>query len=128
MSDTTLLIERLELVLGALERIPNRFASIQTPDDFLADETGVEHMDSICMVLIAAGEEFKRIDKQTEGKLFAAYPQIQWRGVMGMRDVLAHGYFQVDAEQLFTVCDVHVPQLIHTLHLILRELKEGKQH
>ena len=53
-------------------------------------------MDTVCMILIAAGEEFKNIDKQTEGKLFTRYPQVQWRVAMGLRDVPAHGYFDVD--------------------------------
>ncbi len=35
------------------------------------------------MILIAAGEEFKKIDRQTRGKLFARYPQVEWRGAIG---------------------------------------------
>lgn len=104
MSDRNLLEERLQRVLTALRRIPKRFASIEKPSDFVVSETGLERMDSICMVLIAVGEEFKKIDRDTEGKLFAQYPQVPWRGAMGLRDVLAHGYFQVDPEQLYNIC------------------------
>ena len=35
MSEEFRLLERLQLVLSALERIPNRFASIKTPSDFV---------------------------------------------------------------------------------------------
>jgi len=50
MSERTLLLERLQMVLAALERIPRRFAKIETPDDFVTSQTGIDLMDSICMV------------------------------------------------------------------------------
>ncbi|MFW6240903.1 MAG: HepT-like ribonuclease domain-containing protein [Thermodesulfobacteriota bacterium] len=36
---------------------------------------------------------------------------------MGLRDVLAHGYFDVDAEQLFTICEERIPNLISKLSI-----------
>ncbi len=80
MYDPGLLLKILQSVLTALERIPRRCADISQPSDFLTSEAGLDRMDSICMILIVAGEEFKKIDRQTEGKLFARYPQVQWRG------------------------------------------------
>ena len=77
--------------------------------------------------LIAIGEEFKRIERQTEGKLLARYPQVQWRGAIGLRDVLAHGYFDVDAEQLYTVCVERIPTLIETVKTMIRDLEQGKK-
>jgi uncharacterized protein with HEPN domain len=85
----------------------------------------MERMDAICMILIAAGEEFKRIDRQTEGKLFAQYPQVQWRGAIGLRDVLAHGYFDVDAEQLYTICKERIPPLIDTIRQMIQDIEDG---
>ncbi len=92
-SDIVLLRQRLQAVLTALERIPQRFETISEPDDFVSTDFGLEKLDSICMVLIAAGEEFKQIDRKTEGKLFAKYAQISWRDAIGLRNVLAHAYF-----------------------------------
>lgn len=123
-SEDSRLIERLNMVLSALERIPARFTSIQVPSDFVTSESGMEHMDSICMVLIAVGEEFKKIDRTTEGKLFAQYPQIEWRGAIGLRDVLAHGYFQVDPEQLYKICDQSIPQLVEILKQMIQDLEQ----
>ena len=125
MSENLLLIERLELVLEALKRIPRRFAKINTPDDFMASQSGKDLMDSICMVLLAAGEEFKKIDNQTEGELLARYPQVSWRGAIGLRDVLAHGYFQINPAQLYSICKDNVEPLIETLEQIIEDLKEG---
>ena len=124
MSEDSRLSERLQMVLSALERIPTRFASINVPSDFVTSESGLEHMDSICMVLIAVGEEFKKIDRKTEGKLFAKYPQIEWRGAIGLRDILAHGYFQIDPEQLYKICNQSIPQLIETIRQMIHDLEQ----
>lgn len=72
------------------------------------------------MILIAAGEEFKSIDRKTDGKLLARYPDVKWRGIMGVRDVIAHGYFQVNAEQLFEICKSDIPSLSAPGSLIIR--------
>ena len=124
MSDPDLLIERLTVIQEALERIPRRFSGIRRPEDFRGSDTGIDRMDGICMILIAVGEEFKRIDRQTEGALLARYPDVEWRGVKAVRDVLSHGYFQVDAEQLFDICQNDIPLLIETVRTMIKDLRD----
>ena len=116
-------LEQLEMVLATLQRIPRRFARISQPSDFKASEAGIDCMDSICMALIAVGEAFKQIDRHTEGELFARYPQVQWRGTMGLRDVLAHGYFDVDVEQLYIICAEEIPGLIEAVKTTIEDIK-----
>lgn len=41
---------------------------------------------------------------------------------MGMRDVLSHHYFDLDAEAVYVVCETHIPELISTIRLILADL------
>ena len=123
--DRGMLIERLYTLLDALERIPRRFAGIAKPADFYASDAGIDRMDAICMILIAAREEFKRIDEKTNGQLLGQYPNVTWRGVMGVRDVLAHGYFQVNAEQLFAICKDDIPELIETVKIMIQDVQRG---
>ncbi len=125
MYDPELLAEKLKTLLEALERIPRRFADIATPGDFYASDEGIDQMDAICMVLIAAGEEFKNIDRKTGGNLLNRYPGVKWRGVMGTRDVLAHTYFQVNAEQLFDICKNDIPALIETVKTMIADIGHG---
>ncbi len=124
MSHNPLLVERLGDVLEALERIPRRFAGVTTPEDFYDDPDGRDRLDAICMVLIAVGEAFKQADRQTEGKLLARYPGIDWTGVKGVRDVIAHGYFDVDAEEVFAICQNDIPVLIETVRIMLKDLAD----
>ena len=42
MSDANLLVERLQAVLKALERIPRRCVGISQPSDFLASDAGID--------------------------------------------------------------------------------------
>jgi hypothetical protein len=73
MYNLEVLVEKLKTLLEALERIPRRFADIAAPSDFYACDAGIDRMDAICMILVAAGEEFKDIDRKTEGKLLNRY-------------------------------------------------------
>lgn len=109
-------------MLEALERIPLRTADIGSPAEFLATETGRDRLDAVCMILIAVGEAVKQIDRKTDGKYLARYPEVDWTGVMGVRDVLAHGYFDVDIHQVFSICKSDVPFLVVTLRKMILDL------
>jgi len=123
MSDPSLVMERLENVLEALEKILRRFSHIQTVDDFVDSEAGMERLDGICMLLIAIGEAFKQIDRSTGGELLARYPEIDWAGVKGVRDVIAHEYFDIDAEQIFGICQTDIPPLFNTVKKMIDEIR-----
>lgn len=55
-----------------------------------------ERLDGIAMLYIAIGESQKNIDKITEGSLLADYPEIDWTGAKGFRDIIARHYFDID--------------------------------
>ena len=85
----------------------------------------MEKLDAICMQLIAIGESVKHLDKVTAGGLLFRYPQIEWKRVMGMRDVISHHYFDLDAEVVYAVCDMHIDELAQTIQRMLTDLEES---
>ncbi len=91
MHNDRLLILRstLEDIIISLKLIQQRFQSIKSADEFLKDEHGLEKLDSISMRLIAIGEGFKNVDKLTDYQLLEKYPQIPWKQVKGVRDILS---------------------------------------
>ena len=93
-------LNKIEL---AISRLQERTAAIRSVNDFLLTPSGMEKLDAACMVLIAIGESIKNLDKLTDGHLLTTYPSIPWKRVMGMRDVIAHHYFDVDAEVVYGV-------------------------
>ena len=104
-------------------RVPRRFAKVRTAQDFVASEEGREHLDSICMVLLSVGEAFRQIDEKTKGEFLSRYPEIPWRAVVGMRNVLAHDYFDVNENVIFNTCEVHIMPLIETVKRMLADLE-----
>ena len=122
MPDMVLLREKLEQIEESLHRIQRRSASIQSPDDFKANEDNLDKLDAIAMMLIAIGESFRKIDNETDGQWLCKYPEIDWRGVIGIRNVLAHDYFDIDAEEIYKICRRDVPQLLNTVQRMLSEI------
>jgi len=113
MSDKKLMIlSILEDIQFSIELILQRFEMIESSDDFLENDKGLEKLDSISMRLVAIGEGFKNIDKLTDNVLLPKYPSVDWKGVKGVRDVLSHHYFQLDAETIFEICDEHLEELL----------------
>lgn len=122
MPDMSLIRERLEQVQEALLRIEKRSSGIQSPQDFLAGDDNVQKLDAIAMMLIAVGESFKKIDRETDGQLLAKYPEIDWHGVIGLRNVLAHDYFDINAEEIFKICKQDAPQLLDAVKQMLQKI------
>ena len=126
MYDAELLLEKLEQIDEALVRIERRFEGIGSPDDFLDSANGLDMLDAISMMLIAIGDNFKNIDKKTEGNfIYQKYPHIQWSGVKGVRDILAHQYFNIDAEEIFHICSYDIQPLRKAVREMIKELKNG---
>jgi len=63
----------------------------------------MEKLDAACMVLIALGESVKTLDKLTDKELLPTYPSVEWKKVMGARDIMVHHYFEVDADDVFNI-------------------------
>jgi uncharacterized protein with HEPN domain len=125
MYDLELVKEVLNQILWSVQTIAKRFAPITSPEDFVASESGLEKLDAICMQLIAIGESVKHLDKVTAGELLSRYPQIEWKRVMGIRDVISHHYFDLDAEVVYAVCDVHLDELAQAVQRMLADLEEN---
>lgn len=126
MFDRELLLADISNINWALEQIAKRFQPIHSSDDFLKDDSGLEKLDSICMQLINIGEVLKQIDKRTDSRLLLKYPEIDWKKAKGMRDIITHHYFDIDAETIYTVCLEHVPAMAAVMQKILHDLQEGR--
>lgn len=100
-----------------------RFKKIKTVSDFTDSPAGMAKLDFICMLLIAIGESLKNIDKITEQSLLKQYPEIDWKGAKGLRDIISHQYFDIDAEEIFWVCEKHIPPLSITIEKMISNLK-----
>jgi len=114
--------ETLKNIDIAITRLQDRSKGINTVDDYLTSPTGMEKLDAACMVLIAIGESVKTLDKLTEKELLPTYPSIDWKGVMGVRDIIAHHYFEVDPDAVFDIIKNDLEPLKKAIDFFKEEL------
>ncbi len=101
--DKDIALDILHRVLSSIEHIEERSLPYHSGDDFLLSSIGVAILDSICMQFIAIGESLKGLDKVTKGELLQTHPEIDWKNIKGLRDIIAHHYFEVDADQIWWI-------------------------
>jgi uncharacterized protein with HEPN domain len=126
MHDKKLILEILEQIHDSAQKVIKRFEPIKAVDDFTDSEAGMEKLDAICMQLIAIGEALKNLDKITNDTLLPNYPQIDWKKVKGMRDIISHHYFDIDAGAIYTVCVDHIKVLAQVINKISEDVKVNK--
>lgn len=114
----------LEDILSAIEKVEDRTKDVNTVDDFLCSSSGMVLLDATCMLLIAIGESLKNLDKTTDGKLLLTYPSIPWKNVKGLRDIIAHHYFDVDASQILWIIKNELSPLKEAISFFIEELKK----
>ena len=117
----------LKKIFQTVERILANSETITPPSFYLLTPSGMERLESTCMLLIAIGEGVKGVDKLTDKKLLSFYPEMDWKGVMGMRDIIAHHYFDLDAEIVYDVIKHDLPKLKDVLQQIVDDLKVSNQ-
>ncbi len=75
--------------------------------------------DAIVRRLEIIGEAVKNIDDDFRDK----YPQIPWKKVAGMRDVVAHEYFGVKLDRVWDVVRNDLPRLKKEIFEIMKKEK-----
>jgi uncharacterized protein with HEPN domain len=124
MSDDPLLL--ITPLRKALERIQRKAQPLLAMPDMLETEEGEDLLDVICMQFLAAGEALKRLEKLRPGLLSESFPRIDWKGAMGFRDVIAHQYFDLDAEQVLLICRDALPGVLEAILSLEQSIREGR--
>ncbi|WP_295365825.1 HepT-like ribonuclease domain-containing protein [uncultured Prevotella sp.] len=122
MYDEELLYYSLQRIAAAIERIINNSRFIDNSEYYLLSPAGMERLESTCMLLLAVGEGIKGIDKMTNKQLLPNYPEVDWKGAMGIRDIIAHHYFDIDEAIVFEVVKNKLPGMLKTINKMLEEI------
>ena len=119
MCKTEHVLHLLRKVEQTLERIIRNSEAVDSYHYYYLTPVGMERLESTCMLLIAVGESIKGIDKLTNKELLTQFPEIDWKGAMGIRDIIAHHYFDLDAEIVYNVVKINLPDMLATINSIL---------
>ena len=88
----------LEQVNTAICQLKEWNEDVKTADDYYLSSAGMQKLAASSMLIEAIGEAIKRIDEYSNGELLAERPEIPWKDVIGMRNRIAHGYFEIDGD------------------------------
>ncbi|WP_308233795.1 HepT-like ribonuclease domain-containing protein [uncultured Prevotella sp.] len=122
MHDEELLYYSLKRIASTIERIIDNSKAIDDSQYYVLSPAGMERLESTCMLLLAIGESIKGIDKITQKQLLANYPEVDWKGAMGIRDIIAHHYFDIDESIVFDVVKNKLPEMLETINRMIEEI------
>lgn len=120
------ILYRLKKIETAVQRLITQNEMVKTTNDYYCTPWGMERLESSCMLLIAVGESIKGLDKDTNKQLLPLYPEVDWKGAMGLRDIIAHHYFDIDGETVLDVIKSDLPTLLKTLGVMQEDIATGK--
>ena len=95
--------DQLQHIISAIDTLREWNNSIETADCYLESPEGMKTLAASCMLLEAIGEGVKKIDKKTNHQLLPIRSEMPWKQVMGIRDHIVHGYFDINADLIFDV-------------------------
>jgi uncharacterized protein with HEPN domain len=101
----------LEDIRQAISKIQNYTTGL-TQEAFAQDNKTI---DAVIRNLEVIGEAAKIVPESIR----ANYPTIEWKKIAGLRDILAHHYFEVDLEIIWDILQNKLPALT-------RELSDGQ--
>lgn len=118
-----------ERVLQSLRQIENSIlllqewnAGLKSADDYLLSPEGMKNLAASCMLVEAIGEAYKKIDVMTDGALLPLFPSVPWKAVKGIRDHIAHGYFEIDADVIYETVKNDLGLLLDATRFFLEEV------
>ena len=108
-------VDFLEDAIGAMEKA-ERFVADMSFEEFMKDEKTVF---AVLRAIEVIGEAVKHMPMDFRMK----FPDIPWRDIAGMRDVLIHDYFAVDLETVWETVKTNIPRTKPFLIGVLKEIK-----
>ena len=90
-------------------------------EKFLADKRTQR---ATVMSLVIIGEAATKVMEQ-HAEFAGRHSDVPWRSMRGMRNRIAHGYFEINLDVVWETVVTALPQLSVQLHALLRELADG---
>lgn len=106
----------------AIEQLQDWNKDIQNVDDYYSTPEGMKNLAASCMLIEAIGEGVKQIDKLTQSRLLDERPEIPWQDVIGIRNHIAHGYFDIDGDIVLDVIKNNLDELLAAINYFITKI------
>ena len=106
----------------AIEQLQEWNNSVKSVDDYYLSPEGMQKLAANCMLIEAIGEGIHQINRITGGNLLSERSEIPWEDVIGIRNHIAHGYFDIDAEIVLSVIKIDLLPLLEAIRYFINEL------
>ena len=116
------IIDKLNQIVESIEVIQQRSRGFQTVDDCLMSMFGMTVLDACIMRIQVLGETIKSIDDKTKGELLGHYPEIPWKKIVGLRNIISHEYANIDYDVIWIVITKHLPTLLEVINRMKKDL------
>lgn len=110
----------VETILLSIEKIEIYTTSHKDADAFYHD---IKSFDACMIHFINMGEMIDRIDTKTKQD----YPTLPYREVKDFRNLVAHNYFGIDAEEIWDIITNHLPSLKRDATQILKQMEDKNE-
>jgi uncharacterized protein with HEPN domain len=108
--------ERLRDILDAIDNI-ERYAS-RGRDVFEKDELIQSWFLRNLQII---GEAVRSMPKETQ----SLAPEIPWKKIIGMRNILVHDYFEIDTEVVWSVVENDIPKLRSQIETLIEKSSDA---
>ena len=112
--------DRFKQIIESIDVIQHRCADKKDVEELLSTPWGMTVLDACVMRLQVIGETVKAIDDRTGKQLLASHPEIPWRKIVGLRNIISHEYANIDDEIIWLTIQTSLPQLKKTILKILK--------
>jgi uncharacterized protein with HEPN domain len=106
-------------IIDASEKTLKYTSQLLDADMFYLDE---KTFDAVLMNFVIIGESVARLSAET----LTDNDSIPWAQIKGFRNMVAHDYFGVDAEEVWEIIQNHIPKLILEVKNIIEKMKNQK--
>lgn len=100
--------------------------NIHSVEDYYCTQTGMQLLAANCTLITAIGEGINRINRILPEYLSTVFPDIPWRAIIGMRNHIAHGYFELDADLVLEAVKEEIPILKLTIEKAISDISADK--
>jgi len=92
---------------------------VKSTDEWLSSTYGMQKLAGNAMMIEVIGEEVKKVEKRLGMEFLNQRPEIPWREVMGMRNHIAHGYFDINELYVFSVIKNDLAPLLDAIDYLI---------